>query len=106
MSDARGASDAHTARMPSKAPSPGFHGAGLALDLAGGMAATVHALDPWGMDVETDSPMAPGQLLDFELRQPGSRVKFAASGVVVQVRPHGTRLDVRIRFDALRLRAA
>jgi hypothetical protein len=58
------------------------------------------------MDLETDAPLAPGQHLDFELRQPHSRVKFCASGVIVAVRRRGRRLDVRIRFDALRLRAA
>jgi hypothetical protein len=83
-----------------------MQGAGLALSLAGGIVATVHALDPSGMDVETEAPLAPGQLLDFELRQPGSRVKFAASGVVAEVRSHGGRHAVRIRFDALHLRAA
>lgn len=92
--------------MPWRAPSPDVQGAGLALRLAGGIVATVHALDPSGMDVETEAPLTPGQLLDFELRQPGSRVKFAASGVVAEVRSDGGRLAVRIRFDALRLRAA
>lgn len=92
--------------MLSKAPPHDIHGAGLALHLADGRVATVRALDPAGMEVETDAPLALGQWLDFELRQPGSRVKFSASGVVVGVRRRGTRLDVRIRFDALRLREA
>ncbi|RYF18139.1 MAG: PilZ domain-containing protein [Comamonadaceae bacterium] len=92
--------------MLSKAPPHDIQGVGLALDLAGGGVATVRALDAAGMEVETDVPLALGQLLDFELRQPGSRVKFAASGVIVGVRRRGTRFDVRIRFDALRLRDA
>lgn len=93
--------------MPPKAPPPETHATGLSLSLDRGMVAIVHALDPSGMDVETEAPMTPGQVLDFELRQPGSRVKFAASGVVAEVRGHAAgRLAVHIRFDALRLRAA
>lgn len=92
--------------MLPKAPPREIRGVGLALDLAGGGVAAIHALDPAGMDIETAAPLALGQRVDFELRQPGSRVKFSASGVIVEVRRRGARLDVRIRFDALRLRDA
>jgi hypothetical protein len=97
---------AHTARMLSKAAPPAIQGIGLALNLAGGRVATVRTLDPAGMEVETDAPLPLGQLLDFELRPPGSRVTFSARGVIVGVRRRGACFDVRIRFDALRLRLA
>lgn len=98
------APDAHSA-MASLARRDPAHRVRFPLRLADGTPAIVCELSAGGMYLETRTPLAPGQLLEFELHPPGSHFAFTAKGIVVEVNPRLRPPGVRVRFTDLRMRA-
>lgn len=70
-----------------------------------GSLALVRDLDAFGMTLETDCEMFPGQQLQFELCPKGTRVAFTATGLVEAVEVARSRSCARVRFTRLRMHA-
>ena len=71
-----------------------------------GTEAIVRTLTASGMSVDTNSSIALGDSLTFELRPPGSALAYVATGTVVTVEAQEQGMRATIRFTDLQLRDA